>query len=84
MWATYEGIRRNLTPDGRTPGADRYLGAGQGRQREGKWTRDVSHRLARRTPCSRPEMERSVDKQWRPAGGGAIQVYVRFVPWRAQ
>ena len=47
--ATEEGIRRNVTSEWRTHGADMDLRAGQGQQREVNWTRDGSYRLARGT-----------------------------------
>ena len=51
---TEAGIGRKGPLDGRTPGTDRDLGTGRGRQREVNRTRDGSHRLAQGTPCGRP------------------------------
>ena len=42
--------------------------------------RDVSHRIAQITPCGLPERERRSDEQWRPEGGGAVQVDGRSAP----
>ena len=44
--------------------------------------RDGSHRLARGTTCGHPEREGRVDKRWRLAGGGAVQVDGHSAPGR--
>ena len=49
-----EGRGRKSTLDRRTPGADRDLDTGRGKQGGENRTRDASHRLARGTPCGQP------------------------------
>ena len=46
----------------------------------GNHKKDGSHRLAQGTPWGRPAREGSADKQWRQAGGGAVQVDGRSAP----
>ena len=70
-----ELVRRRKRPlDGRTPGADMYLGSCQGRKMEKTCTRDGSHRLAWKIPCGLSAREEISDKRWRPVGGGTVLV----------
>ena len=65
--------REEGTSVGENPGADRYLGKGQGQQ-GGKWDRGSQARLSKGTPLSRPEWEESKDEWWRSGGGSAVLV----------
>ena len=74
------GRGKKGTYDRITPGDDKDLDSGRGRQRGGNQVRDGSHRLARGTTCVRPEREGIADKRCRSAGGGAVQVDGCFAP----
>ena len=45
MYMMESGIGRKEPLDGRTPGTDREMGAGQGRQKGGNQTREYSHSI---------------------------------------
>ena len=74
MRTTEAGRGRKGTSDGRTPGDDRDLGAGRGWRRGDNQTREGSHRLAQGTPCGILVREGMADEQWKPKGGGVVQV----------
>ena len=70
MRSTEAGRGSNVPSDGITPGADRDLGAGQGRKSGDNRKRYSIHRLARVTPCGRLLREGSAYGLWRPAWWG--------------
>ena len=74
------GRCREGTLDGRTPGVYRDLVAGQGRQRGGGLYEGRQSQDHTRNSLGRPEWEVIINKRWRPAGTGAVQVYGRYAP----
>ena len=63
MEATEAGRERKGPLYRKTPEADRYLGAVQGRQKGGNWTKDGSHRLTQGPSCGHIAREGSVDER---------------------
>ena len=51
------GRGREGPMEGRTPGADREMGSGRGRQRGGEWTRETSDTVMR---CGNPGARRDL------------------------